>query len=89
MIPAKFSSLPSSLRAAYLAEALMRFGQSAPARGDQITATAAQAPPAPRPLQLSTGPDPSVPAPNVQGPSAASPFAARRPAIPPRPGLRP
>ena len=74
----------ANARRALLADALILFGQSASAGGEQSTAAAAQAPPVPRPLQLSTGPDPSVPAQNVQGPSGASPpIAVRRPAPPP------
>lgn len=51
-------------------------GQSNPSSGPISTATAAQASPAPRPLQVSTGPDPSIPAPSaMQNRAVASPFA--------------
>jgi|WetSurMetagenome_2_1015567.scaffolds.fasta_scaffold22764_1 hypothetical protein len=60
-------------------------GQSNPSPGQASTATASQAPPAPRPVQVSTGPDPSIPAPSaIQDPGVASPYGvAQRNAPPP------
>jgi hypothetical protein len=56
------------------------FADAGGGTNDQSTAASAQAPPAPRPLQVSTGPDPSVASPGAQGPAAASPFQPQNPA---------
>jgi hypothetical protein len=53
------------------------FGQSNEPSGQPSTATASQQPPTARPVQLATGPDPSMPSPGAAGPTAASPFAVR------------
>lgn len=49
-----------------------QFAQSNTPSGPQSTATAAQPSPTPQPVQIATGPDPSVPSPQAQGPVGAS-----------------
>lgn len=51
------------------------FAQPSAPQAPPSTSSGAQALPTARPVQISTGPGPSMPGPNAQGPVAASPFA--------------
>ena len=55
------------------------FSQSNPPAPTQSTASASQTPPAPRPVQVATGPDPSIPSNATPGSAIASPFGSPPP----------
>lgn len=60
-----------------LGNAESAFAQTQAPTGQPNAASAAQAPPTPRPLQVSNGADPSVPSQGAGGPVGASPFAVQ------------